>query len=254
MFRLITQMLIQNGNQILCDVLVVFRLTPTRNDILRAHKIIPEAPPSPTPIIQQALLEAHQRSHDTRLEDKDIDELHELEDEEDEAFLERYRQQRLAELSTLQKTTVHGQVYPLQKPDYTRDVTEASSKCFVLVHLTSSRGTNVESNLLTELWRELARKYADLKLCEMRADLCIEGYPERNTPTVLVYKDGDIRRQIVTLAEFNGPRTRIADLERMLLDLGAIKQNDVRMKRRGSDEDLGIRKGWRDDDNCDDWD
>lgn len=39
--------------------------------------------------------------------------------------------------------------------------------------------------------------------------MCIEGYPERNTPTILVYKDGEIRRQFVTLRELNGPRTKI---------------------------------------------
>ena len=37
--------------------------------------------------------------------------------------------------------------------------------------------------------------------------MCIEGYPERNTPTILVYKDGDIKRQIVTLRELSGELT-----------------------------------------------
>lgn len=180
-----------------------------RNDILRKHGIIPEKPPSPTPIIQEALLAAHQRAHENRLEDKDLSELDDLEDEEDEAFLATYRAQRLAELSTLQQTSIHNQVYPLQKPDYAKDVTEASSKYFVLVHLTSSLGTNVESGKLTELWREAARKYGDVKFCEMRADLCIEGYPERNTPTILVYKDGEIKKQVITLREMNGVRTNM---------------------------------------------
>lgn len=40
--------------------------------------------------------------------------------------------------------------------------------------------------------------------------MCIEGYPERNTPTVLVYKDGEIRRQLVTLKEVGGVRTKLA--------------------------------------------
>lgn len=62
-----------------------------RNDILRKHGIIPEKPPSPTPIIQGALEEAVKRAHENRLEDKNLDELDELEDEEDEAFLEKYR-------------------------------------------------------------------------------------------------------------------------------------------------------------------
>ena len=104
---------------------------------------------------------------------------------------------------------MHNTVYPLQKPDYSTEVTEASSKYFVLVNLTSSMGTNVESRLLSEIWRQLAPKYGDIKFCEMRADMCIEGYPERNTPTILAYKDGDIKRQIVTLRELGGVRTTI---------------------------------------------
>ena len=62
-----------------------------RNDILRKHGIIPEKPPSPTPIIREALLEVRKQAHEDRLEDKDLDELNELEDEEDEAFLQKYR-------------------------------------------------------------------------------------------------------------------------------------------------------------------
>ena len=53
--------------------------------------MIPEKPPSPTPLIQDALNEARKQAHENRLEDKDIDELNELEDEEDEAFLQKYR-------------------------------------------------------------------------------------------------------------------------------------------------------------------
>lgn len=98
-------------------------------------------------------------------------------------------------------------MYHLQKPDYSRDVTEVSQKSFVLVHLTSSLGNNIESRLLTELWRELARTYGDVKFCEIRADMCIEGYPEKNTPTILIYKDGDIKRQVVTLRELRGQST-----------------------------------------------
>lgn len=53
----------------------------------------------------------------------------------------------------------------------------------------------------------MARKFGDVKFCEMRADLCVEGYPERNTPTILIYKEGDIKKQVVTLGELGGERT-----------------------------------------------
>jgi hypothetical protein len=224
-----------------------------RNDILRKHGVIPEKPPDPEPVIQEALLNAQQRGHESRLENKDLDELHDLEDEEDEAFLEIYRKQRLAELGSLQKSSIHGQVYPLQKPDYAKDVTEASSKYFVLVHLTSSLATNIESTVLTNLWREMATKYGDVKFCEIRADLCIEGYPEKNTPTILIYRDGDIKRQIITLGELNGPKTNLGNLERVLWEVGAIAENDARLRQRDDDRSEVENKNGEDEDD-DDWD
>lgn len=42
--------------------------------------------------------------------------------------------------------------------------------------------------------------------------MCIEGYPDRNTPTILVYRGGEIRRQYVTLKGLNGVRTSIGGL------------------------------------------
>jgi hypothetical protein len=158
-------------------------------------------------MIQEALEQARALAHENRLEGKDIDELAELEDDEDEDFLESYRQKRMAELATTTAASVYNQVYHLQKPDYSRDVTEASKAAYVFVLLTSSAGTNTESRVLIEIWRELSKKFGDVKFCQIRADLCIEGYPDKNTPTVLVYKDGDIKKQIVTLRELGGVRT-----------------------------------------------
>jgi hypothetical protein len=42
-------------------------------------------------MIQEALEEARRLAHENRLEGKDLDELAELEDDEDEEFLEHYR-------------------------------------------------------------------------------------------------------------------------------------------------------------------
>ena len=103
---------------------------------------------------------------------------------------------------------MYNQVYHLQKPDYSKDVTEASNKAYIFVLLTSSQGTNVESHILIEIWRELAQRFGDVKFCQIRADLCIEGYPDKNTPTILVYKDGDIKKQVVTLRELRGTQTK----------------------------------------------
>jgi hypothetical protein len=200
-------------------------------------------------MIQEALEQARSLAHENRLEGKDLDELDALEDLEDDDFLDSYRQKRMAELSTIQNASVYNQVYHLQKPDYSRDVTEASKSAFILVLLTSSQGTNTESRVLIEIWRELATRFGDVKFCQMRADLCIEGYPDRNTPTVLVYREGDIRKQIVTLRELGGVRTGVQDLERLLVDVGAVRLGDSRLKKKRS----GIRQGMtaRDDEDSD---
>jgi len=229
-------------------------------------------------MIQEALEKARELAHENRLEGKDLDELAELEDEEDEDFLDSYRKKRMAELSSINTASVYNQVYHLQKPDYSRDVTEASKDAYVLVLLTSSTGTNTESRIMIEHWRDLAKRFGDVKFCQMRADLCIEGYPDKNTPTVLIYKDGDIKRQIVTLMQLAGPRTTVQgklwellcnerdyadedmiDLEKVLVDVGAVKIGDSRLQRKKDDEDdessNKIRKGTttvEDDDS--DWD
>lgn len=232
-----------------------------RNDILRKHGVIPEKPPSPTPMIEEALTEARRLAHENRLEGKDLDELDELEDDEDEDFLNSYRAKRMNELSELQQKSIYGEVYPLQKPDYAKDVTEVSNDAFVLVLLTSSSGTNTESQLMMQLWRELAKKYGEIKFCQIQADLCIEGYPDRNTPTILVYKDTDIKKQIVTLKELKGTNTGVEDLEMILLDVGAIKHGDARLRKQDGDaserSNGGLKQGKigrsKNDDEDSDW-
>jgi hypothetical protein len=110
---------------------------------------------------------------------------------------------------------VFGQVYHLQKPDYAREVTEASKQAFVLVHLTTSSSSSStsrnheESRLLTEILRELASTFRDVKFCEMQGNMCIEGYPDKNCPSILVYRNGEIVRQMLTLRELNGIDTTI---------------------------------------------
>ncbi|KAI9758175.1 MAG: hypothetical protein M4579_003149 [Chaenotheca gracillima] len=228
------------------------------NDILRKHKIIPEKPPSPTPIIEEALTEARRLAHENRLEGKDLEELDELEDEEDEEFLQHYRNKRMTELNDIAQASVFGDVYPISKPDYSRDVTEASRTAYVLVHLTSSQGKNTESRVLSEIWRTLARKFGDIKFCEIRADQCIEGYPEKNCPTILAYHNEDIVKQVVTLAELNGVRTKQKDVESLLISISAVDSGDHRVLPKPDDEDdeskKGIRSGHKlDDDSDDDW-
>lgn len=183
-------------------------------------------------MIEEAILEGRRLAHDNRLEGKNLDELDALEDEEDEAFLESYRQKRVAEMQAITQKSLHGTVYPLSKPDYSREVTEASENEYVLVNLTSGLGTNVESRVLTELWRTAAAEYGELKFCQIKGDQAIEGYPDKNCPTILIYHKGDIVEQIVTLIAIGGVRMTMTNLDTILIDVGALKANDLRVQNR----------------------
>ena len=158
----------------------------------------------------------------------------------------------MTELSEISKGSKFNQVYPLQKPDYSRDVTEASNEAYVLVNMTSSSGTNTESRIVTECWRQLALRFGDIKFCEIQASLCIEGYPEQNTPTILIYRHGDIKRQLITLKDLRGEQTTLqggccavlqvmyanaaVDLQKLLVTVGAVRENDHRILRLSHDE------------------
>ena len=113
------------------------------------------------------------------------------------------------ELKELSQKARFGSVYALQKPDYQRDVTEVSKEAYVLVHLRASAASNVESRILGQVWREAASKFGEIKFCEIVAEMCIEGYPARNVPTILVYKDTDIQKQVVTLQSMHGAKTNL---------------------------------------------
>lgn len=58
---------------------------------MRKQGILPEKPPDRTEEFEEALQDAVRDAEANRLENLNLDELAELEDEEDEAFLESYR-------------------------------------------------------------------------------------------------------------------------------------------------------------------
>ncbi|KAG8900524.1 mitochondrial Homoaconitase, partial [Tulasnella sp. 403] len=95
------------------------------NDILRKHGILPareEAPPSPPPPPPPTLSDV--------MKDKSPEELTTLAedaaDSEDERLIEAYRRQRLQEMKVHIRTSRFGEVKPIGRDDYSREVTEAS--------------------------------------------------------------------------------------------------------------------------------
>jgi hypothetical protein len=100
------------------------------NDALRARGIIPAKPPSrsPTPEAPEA-----SQVRDSQLKratvsdlDAEIEALENVDDDEEERRLLALRRKRLHDLARERNRGAFGRVYPITRPDYTREVTDAS--------------------------------------------------------------------------------------------------------------------------------
>lgn len=205
------------------------------NDILRSQGIIPEKPPSPTEQLESALEDALRKHHESRLESKNLEELAELEDDEDEEFLNMYQQRRIDQLKQLLDAKKFGLVFPISKDEYQEKVTAASENYFVLVHL--SLQSSLQSRLLASHFEVASRVFAELKFCDIPASRCIENYPERNCPTLILYHKGAVLRQYVTLAELGGNSMKLSDLERVLVRYAMVNETDERLLVNEDDDD-----------------
>ncbi|KAH9912083.1 thioredoxin-like protein [Amylocystis lapponica] len=215
------------------------------NDALRKHGILPPrepAPPSPSPPPSPTLDEA--------LGDLTPAELRELGedvgDDETERMIEALRRQRIAELRRVEKAR-YGRVYPIGRDDYTREVTEASK--LTQDGNTEEHGTGVvcflykdgipRSDRASEHIRIMAQRHPHTKFVSIVGDKCIPDLPDARLPMFIIYRNGEIRNQIVA---WGGDRERqIEELEAVLILAGAIVPERRQMPKQGrrdsSDED-----------------
>ena len=214
------------------------------NDILRAHKIIPEKPKDPDENREELLEQARQLQHDSRLDDLELDELDELEDDEDDLVVQEYRARRMQEMQETAQRSVFGTLIPISKAEYTREVTEASEKHWVFVFLYKDYLS--ASKKMRPIMAEFARRYGSIKVCAIVADQAIEGYPDQAVPTILVYHKNDMKEQFVGL----NTSTTLGDVEKIAIGLGALSDDEVRRsrKREGTRREEQARE-----DEPDDW-
>jgi hypothetical protein len=139
---------------------------------------------------------------------KSVAELDELEEEggefADSRALEGYRARRIAELKAKAAANRFGALLPLTRVDFVREVSEASADCWVVVFLHQDHVA--DSQLLARVLPRVAAAHAAAKFMAIKADACIEGYPDRNVPTLLLYHKGALQSQVVGLAELGGAR------------------------------------------------
>lgn len=102
------------------------------NDALRARGIIPPKAPSRSPSPERPdaseVREAQLKRATVGDLDDEIEKLENEGDDEEERRLLALRRQRLRDLAKESRRGKFGRVYPITRPDYSREVTEASKE------------------------------------------------------------------------------------------------------------------------------
>ena len=155
------------------------------NDILRQKGIIPPKQDDISRIINEVMEERD------GLESKTMDELDLLLEEDDDRVTSQYRDQRMKELMQQANSEIFGSIQEISKSQYEQQVTVASKKHWfsflnrVIVILYQSYIQN--SNKLMRDMAEFATKYKSVKFVKIQANACIENYPDKNVPTIIIY-------------------------------------------------------------------
>ena len=166
---------------------------------------------------------------------KQLDELEEDDEFADDAFLAKYRQQRISELQEKNRQKVHGEVLEISRDQWTREINAASSLSWVFVHLYEEYVKDCV--VLNRVLAEIARKHAEVKFVKIRAKTAVPDWPDGNLPAAYLYKDGAMRKQLVGSRDIaTGPPPFTAlSVERKLVELGVLKVEDV--EEEASDEE-----------------
>ncbi|KAG8831367.1 hypothetical protein FRC17_003248 [Serendipita sp. 399] len=198
------------------------------NDALRKHGILPpkkERTPTPSPPQSPTLA--------AKLEDKTTDEIDELLQEDNDSDTERvmlaYREKRLKEMKAEQSLHRFGDLLPISRDEYTREVADASKVdepgkppgtgtgvvCFLY-----KEGIHPPSVRLRDQLKALASRYPRTKFTAIVGDKCIPNYPDKMLPTLILYRGGAIKEQLVAW----GARTEgsIEELEAVLIQDGIL--------------------------------
>ncbi|XP_056321994.1 phosducin-like protein 3 [Danio aesculapii] len=193
------------------------------NDILRKKGILP---PKETPVEEEEDEQLHLQSQSVvkTYEDMTLEELEENEDEfseEDEHAMEMYRQKRLAEWKANQMKNVFGELKEISGQDYVQEVNKAGEGIWVVLHL-YKQGIPLCS-LINQHLAQLAHKFPQSKFLKSISSTCIPNYPDRNLPTLFVYRDGEMKAQFIGPLVFGGMNLTCDELEWRLSESGAVK-------------------------------
>ncbi|KAG9440368.1 hypothetical protein H6P81_020533 [Aristolochia fimbriata] len=174
------------------------------DDLQRKYGNLPPKPAAfkPPPFVP-AEDEASKPRDKAWIDEKTEEELEDLEDDrdlDDDRFLEEYRKKRLAELREAARISKYGSVVPITGADFVREVSQAPPDVWVVVFL--YKEGIPDCGVLLNCLEELASRYPATKFVKIISTDCIPNYPDRNLPTLLVYKNGAVKATLVGMRQF----------------------------------------------------
>jgi len=182
-------------------------------------------------------------------ENKTLQQLNEIEDDEDEDFLTQFRKKRLQEMKENYQGKF-GKVFIINKKEYVRQVNQASENGWVCLHLAQEYVPTSEK--LTVVWKELAQRFPNIKFVEGVANKIVEYFPDGSVPAIFLYHKGECQHQIIGPSKVGGERVS-ADVVEWIL-----AQKDILTTNLDEDPLLDDTKGFNysseeeDDENRDD--
>ena len=161
----------------------------------------------------------------------------------DDDFLQKYRQQRIAELkkehsNSTESSKDRGMVYygeavPIQRPDWTYHVNEASQDSWVVVTLTSN---NLEvTGAVEAAAKALAKLCPSVKFVMIPSQSAIDNWPDSNLPSVFVYRHGEMQRELIGMKR----SLTVMQLQKELEDVGVefSKAEVSKVRQHNSQQD-----------------
>lgn len=166
--------------------------------------------------------------------DMNLDELDELEDDEDESVLLEYRRKRIAEMQAAASKSRFGDVREISGQDYVSEVNKAGDGIWVVLHL-YKQGIPLCA-LLNRFMNDLAQRYPQTKFLKSIASTCIPNFPEANLPSIFIYYEGDLKKQVIGSVELRGEKITAEEFEYIIGRYGAI-ETDIKEDPRTTVKD-----------------
>lgn len=181
------------------------------NDILRKKGILPKLEkPKPEDREEEDMTEKKENLDEVNLSDLD----------DDDEFIEMYKQQRIKQLQAQLAKNKFGNVLEITGIDYVDQVNKAGDDIWVILHLYRD-GVQL-CNVINHHLHSLARKFPSSKFIKSVATTCIPNYPDRNLPTLFVYFNGEMKAQIIGPNTFSNNLSQ-DQLEWCLKEIGAVQ-------------------------------